>query len=439
MEKFIDLVEIEIESGRGGDGKIAWRREKYEPMGGPAGGDGGRGGSVYLKATNNINTLIDFRFKHYFKAENGNNGESSRRSGASAKDLIILVPIGTLVKRLEKNGEYRIIADLTDPEQMFLVAKGGKGGKGNQHFATASRQAPHFCEPGENSEKYKLQLELKLIAHIGIIGQPNAGKSTLISRLSACKPKIADYPFTTLIPNLGMMKLYGTKSLIIADIPGLIEGAADGAGLGLTFLRHIERTKALIHLIDGMSEDIWQNYLTIKNELQAYNPEILEKREIIVINKIDLLTEDDIERIKTEFKNKLPDLILVFISAVSGQGLDELKNTINALDEKLNLTETKAVEIESVLETETLKSKTSDFKIEFDEERKVFVVEGLIVEGLMRVTNFSSFDSVNHLFYQLKKINLLDELKNCGIKTGDTVLVGNREMIWSDHADNKLI
>jgi GTPase len=439
MEKFIDLVEIEVESGRGGDGKIAWRREKYEPMGGPAGGDGGRGGSVYLKATNNINTLIDFRFKHYFKADNGNNGESSRRTGASAKDLIILVPIGTLVKRLEENGEYKIIADLKDAEQTFLIAKGGKGGRGNQHFATASRQAPHFCEPGEAAEKYKLQLELKLIAHIGIIGLPNAGKSTLISRLSACKPKIADYPFTTLVPNLGMMKLYGTKSLIIADIPGLIEGAADGAGLGLTFLRHIERTNALIHLIDGMSEDFWQNYLIVKKELEAYNTEILEKREIIVINKIDLLDEADIERIKAEFKIKLPNAVLVFISAVSGKGLEELKKTINTLDEELNLTETKALEIESELKAKTFKSKTSDFKIEFDEERKVFIVEGIVVEGLMRVTNFSSFDSVNHLFYQLKKINLLDELKNCGIKTGDTVLVGNREMIWSDHADNKLI
>lgn len=449
MYKFIDLVEIEIEAGRGGDGKVAWRREKYEPMGGPAGGDGGRGGSVYFEASNHLNTLLEFHFNHKFKAANGNNGESSRRTGASGKDLIIKVPVGTVIKALVNNDDERIVADLHFHGQKVLLAKGGRGGRGNQHFATSVKQAPHYCEAGQEGQKMRLKLELKLVAHIGIIGKPNAGKSTLISRLSACKPKIADYPFTTLTPNLGILTLgnsrfddkIASKSFILADIPGLIEGASQGAGLGLQFLRHVERCKVLLHLIDGATEkaeDVLEAYKTIIKEIATFNPDILDKKQQVVINKIDACSSERIDELTKIFERENIKGV-IFISAVSGLGLSELKEQIAKLDEEINLTAIEPFEIDDSASQDMSIKASEDFEIFFDKNRRVFKVHSSAVEGLVRVTNFSDHESVNHLFQKLKKINLLDELKNCGIKTGDTVLVGTREMVWSDFADEKLI
>ncbi len=434
MSKFIDLVEITVQAGRGGDGKVAWRREKYEPHGGPYGGDGGKGSSVWIQATNSLNTLLDFRFKREFTAPNGAGGESARRSGKSAEDLVIKVPVGTVVSIVEEDGEVKVLGDLHADGERLLVAKGGRGGRGNQHFATSTRQAPHFCEPGQDGQFARLKLELKLVAHIGIIGMPNAGKSTLISRLSAAKPKIADYPFTTLTPNLGIIQYGENKSLTIADIPGLIEGASEGIGLGFHFLRHIERTRALIHLIDGATEEpeaCLKAYEMVRTELQKYNPKILEKQEILLINKADSIDEDHKEKINQVFGSKK----ISFISAVTGEGIQDLKNQILQMYD--------SVKEEAVFTPETTNiaeiRKTDDFEIEFDLNKGVFKVDGSFIEGLLRVTNFRDQESVEHLYNQLKKVKLFEELEKCGIKTGDTVLVGNREMVWSHFADDKLI
>ncbi len=427
MNKFIDLVKIKVQAGRGGDGKVAWRREKYEPYGGPYGGDGGRGGSVWLEATNSLNTLLDFRFRHEFEAGNGANGESARRSGKSAEDLIIKVPVGTVIYEIADEAEEEIlIGDLSKDGQRLLVARGGRGGRGNQHFANSIRQAPHFCEPGQAGLKTKLKLELKLVAHIGIIGLPNAGKSTLISHLSACKAKIGDYPFTTITPNLGIVKLHDNKSLTIADIPGLIEGAAEGKGLGFHFLRHIERTKVLIHLIDSLSDDPQENYQIVRKELAAYNEEILQKQEIIALNKIDALLPEQLEELKQIFPKAL------FVSAATGQGLEALKQILSQIQPE------EIKEFPAEENKENIKN-TENFVLKFDQRKGFYRIESELVEGLMRVTDFQNRDSVEHLFKQLKKVNIFEELTNCGIKTGDTVLIGKREMIWSDFADEKLI
>jgi GTPase len=433
MAKFIDLVNIEVFSGRGGDGKVAWRREKYVPNGGPAGGDGGHGGSVWLEASTGLNTLLDFHFRHEFKAQDGEGGGSSRKSGRTAEDLIIKVPVGTVVSTL--GGQEQIIADLSHVGQKLLVAKGGRGGRGNQHFATSTRQAPHFCEPGEPGQHLKLKLELKLVAGVGIIGLPNAGKSTLISRLSAAKPKIADYPFTTLVPNLGMLQLAPEKSVTIADIPGLIEGASQGIGLGFQFLRHVQRTKVLVHLLDASLEDISQikkNYQIVLNELKSYDPEILEKKQILVINKIDACTPQKLDEIKELFAGQE----LLFISAVSGAGLQELKNKFLQTPELFEETHFEKI-IENQESLEKIKY-AANFEVSFNEEKNVYQIAGPLVEGWVRVTDFKEIESVNHLFRQLKKVKLFEELEKYGIKTEDTVLVGNREMVWSDLAQEKL-
>src|ERR1700761_658455 len=293
--QFIDEAAITLEAGNGGDGIIAWRREKYVPKGGPAGGDGGRGGDVYLEATPNVGTLVDFRFKKIFRADSGNAGSQNNKSGKAGDDLIIAVPVGTLVYRApidaEGNaGQERLFADMSDPMQRTLVAKGGRGGLGNQHYATSARQAPHFAEKGDKGERCSLRLELKLLADAGLIGLPNAGKSTLLSVVSAARPKIADYPFTTLEPQLGVVRIDEESSFVLVDVPGLIEGASEGAGLGDRFLRHVERTRVLIHLLDGAKplDDVLAEKETIEKELAAWNPALPLKPTMLVVTKLDL-------------------------------------------------------------------------------------------------------------------------------------------------------
>ncbi len=325
MEKFVDRVKIYVRGGKGGDGAVAFLREKYRPKGGPAGGDGGKGGNVILVATNSKHTLLDFKYKKHFIAEDGQSGKGKKMHGKDGEDLIIYVPVGTIVKDA-KTGE--VICDLVREGQKCVVAKGGKGGRGNARFATPTNQAPVYAEKGEPGEERWIILELKLIADVGLVGFPNAGKSTLLSRLTRANPKIADYPFTTLSPNLGVMELDWDRRLVIADIPGLIEDAHKGAGLGHEFLRHIERTKFLAHVIDVSDfreRDPIEAFNAINRELELYSPELAKKPQIIVANKIDALSDRNLlKELEEYFKNKGYEFYAV--SALTGEGLDKLRD-----------------------------------------------------------------------------------------------------------------
>ena len=325
--KFVDKAKIHVKAGDGGNGCVAWRREKFVPLGGPAGGNGGKGGDVILKADSRLQTLMDFKYKIHFKAERGQHGSGSNKHGKAGEDLIIKVPVGTVVKDAE-TGE--VIADLTKEGQEVVVAKGGKGGKGNAAFKTSTNQAPDYAEEGEKGEEKWIELELKLLADVGIIGFPNAGKSTLISVLSNARPKIADYPFTTLSPVLGVVKLDIGKSLVLADIPGLIEGASQGAGLGHEFLRHIERTKFLLHVIDisdFREREPLEAFEIINKEMEQYSPELTKKPQIVVGNKIDILSDkEEINRLKKAFEEK--GYRFIPVSLATKEGIDELKKAL---------------------------------------------------------------------------------------------------------------
>ncbi len=318
--QFIDQVKIEVQAGDGGDGIVAFRREKYVPAGGPAGGNGGKGGSIILQAVDNLQTLLDFRYARLFKADNGKRGGPNNCTGASGKDLILEVPCGTMVYDLETNA---LIADLIEPNDTFTVAEGGKGGLGNKHFLSNRNRAPEHALPGLEGEHKELQLELKLLAEVGIIGLPNAGKSTLISSLSSAKPKIADYPFTTLVPNLGVVRKPTGDGTVFADIPGLIEGASSGIGLGHDFLRHIERTRLLLHLVDLNSEDPLVDFEIIQGELLAYGHSLVDRPQIIGLNKIDSVDEQTQAEIAQQFE-AITNHPVFLISAVAGQGCDRL-------------------------------------------------------------------------------------------------------------------
>ena len=322
--KFIDEVDIEVISGDGGKGFVGYRREKYVPLGGPDGGDGGEGGNACFIGDENYNTLMHFRGLKTFRAEEGGNGAGSNMQGACGKDMILKVPVGTLIYHKETGD---LLCDITEHGQIFKAAEGGRGGKGNAHFKTSTNQAPRFAQNGEPGTAIPIHLELKLLADIALIGLPNAGKSTLISAISSAKPKIADYPFTTLEPNLGVVAL-GEKTLVVTDIPGLIEGAAEGKGLGIKFLKHIERTSALVHLIDcSMFIDEYEAieaYTTVRNELEKFNPALLNKIEIVCLTKIDAMTEEEIEKFRSSMEESLDRKVLP-ISGVSGRNIDILK------------------------------------------------------------------------------------------------------------------
>lgn len=325
--KFVDEVKIYVKAGHGGSGCVSFRREKFVPKGGPDGGDGGKGGDVIFKATESHHTLLDLKYKQHQTAKNGGHGSGNHRTGKSADDLVVPVPVGTIFKNFETGEE---LADLSKAGQTFIAARGGIGGKGNAHFTTSTHQTPRFAQEGMEGEEFTLKLELKLLADVGIIGFPNAGKSTFISRVSAAKPKIADYPFTTMTPHLGVVKYSDGKSFVIADIPGLISGAHEGLGMGDKFLKHVERTSVLLHIIDISVEphtDAWSNFTTINKELKNYNTELIEKPQIVSLNKIDL--PDVKERVKKEvalFKKK--GIILHPFSAVTGEGIKEILNQI---------------------------------------------------------------------------------------------------------------
>jgi GTP-binding protein len=325
MARFVDQAKIFVKAGDGGSGCVSFRREKYVPRGGPDGGDGGDGGDVILIAHPQIHTLYDFHHQVHFRAENGRPGMGKKMKGRDGEDLLLKVPVGTVVKDAE-TGE--ILGDLVKPGERLIVAKGGKGGRGNAHFATPVRQAPRFAEPGTPGEERWLILELKLIADVGLVGFPNAGKSTLLSRLSSAKPKIADYPFTTLEPNLGVVRLPEGETFIVADIPGLIEGAHRGVGLGHEFLRHIERTRVLLYMLDiSREKEVWQDFQVLQKELEHYNPSLLKKDFLIALNKIDLLAPEKRKEKLEEIKESFPEDLrkrLIFLSAVTGEGIQEL-------------------------------------------------------------------------------------------------------------------
>ncbi len=323
--KFVDHAKIYVRSGDGGPGHISFRREKYVPKGGPDGGNGGKGGDVVLKVNPHMNTLLDFKYKRHYKAEKGNEGGGSRKTGKSGKTVYIKVPKGTVVKDA---GTSETIADLTEDEQEFVVAEGGIGGRGNAEFATSTNQAPRYADPGRPGEEKEILLELKLLADAGLVGLPNAGKSTLISVISAARPKIADYPFTTLVPNLGIVRVGHYKNFTVADIPGLIEGAHQGKGLGIQFLRHVERTRALVFLIDCMSDEPKRDYEVLKNELIKYNPEMRLKKSIICISKIDVLDTDSRKELLKNINFGDTKIPVMMISSVANDGLEEMKMKI---------------------------------------------------------------------------------------------------------------
>ncbi len=322
--QFIDLAEVEVESGSGGDGMVAFRREKYVPAGGPAGGNGGKGGSVLFTAVENLQTLLDFRYNRRFKAENGTKGGSKNCTGASGEDLIVEVPCGTMIYDTEND---ELLVDLVEPGQTFKIVAGGKGGLGNAHFLSNSNRAPEYALPGQPPQQKRIRLELKLLAEVGIIGLPNAGKSTLISALSAARPKVADYPFTTLVPNLGVVRKPSGDGTLFADIPGLIEGASEGAGLGHDFLRHIERTRVLLHLVEATSEDPIGAYETIQQELIAYNDTLATRPQILALSKIDAVDDEEVAAIAQALSEAAQQQVFL-ISSATRTGLDPLLNQV---------------------------------------------------------------------------------------------------------------
>lgn len=419
--QFLDKTKIRIVSGRGGNGMVAWRREKYVDKGGPAGGDGGKGGDVYLIADENMSTLMDFKYKSVFKAQSGENGGIKNCHGHWAKDLFIKVPIGTVVKDV-KTGN--IIADLTQHEQKVLVAKGGRGGRGNARFATSQKRAPQFCEPGEPPIERELILELKLIADVGLLGMPNAGKSTFISRISSAKPKIADYPFTTLIPNLGVVRKHSGDGYVVADIPGLIEGASDGVGLGHDFLRHVERCRFLVHIVDITEENPIENYEKINLELKKHSEKLANLYQIIALNKIDSVDEGKKQELYNEFKNRSKDVFL--ISAVTGENLEDL---LNFMSQKVDEIEKPQSEI--VVEEDSGAYNNDDSAFEIVKAAKdVYIISGGKIGRLAQVTDERNSEQVIRFQNILTGMGVFDKLKEMGIKDGDTVITGHLEFAY---------
>ena len=418
---FTDYVRIHAEAGKGGNGAISFRREKYVAAGGPDGGDGGKGGDVYFKVDKDANTLIEFRYKKKFKAENGQNGEGGHRYGKSGQDLYIPVPIGTVVK---DSATDEVLADLSEPEEVALILKGGRGGKGNSHFATSTRQAPRFAQDGEPGEEKDLTLELKLLADVGLIGFPNVGKSTFLSVVTSATPKIANYHFTTIEPNLGVVKSKYGDSFVIADIPGIIEGASQGVGLGIQFLRHIERTRLLLHFIDVSGTEgrnPVDDYYKVNEELKQYSEKLAKRTQIIVANKIDSMQDsnlyEDLEKVAKEHNQKI-----FKISGVTGEGVEELMNYVSKTLK--TLPKENLIEIKEKEKVYTLKDE-EDFTI--TREKGVFVVKGEKVDSIMRKVNIGDYESLFYLHRKLDEIGLNQALKKQGIKDGDIVKISEHE------------
>lgn len=412
---FVDYAKITIKSGDGGNGAATFRREKYVAAGGPDGGDGGRGGDIYFEVDPNANTLIDFRYTKKFKAENGQNGSGSHRFGKSGDDCIVKVPLGTIVKDAETG---KVIVDLSKPGQKELILKGGRGGKGNSHFATSTRQAPRFAIDGEKGKEKEVILELKLLADVGLVGFPNVGKSTILSRVTAATPKIADYHFTTIDPNLGVVKTEHGDSFVLADIPGIIEGASEGIGLGTQFLRHVERTRLLLHVLDiagTEGRNPIDDFNKINDELKKYSEKLAGRKQIIVANKADSM-QDDSNFKELEKLAKEKNMEIFKISAVTGEGLNELFNHVAQIIKTLPREEVVDIEDRIVY---TLEDEADEFTIEIVDGE--FIVEGPAVERLMGRVNIGDNESYNYMERMLKKLGIEDALREKGVKEGDTV------------------
>lgn len=422
---FTDYAKITIKSGNGGDGAVTFRREKYVAAGGPDGGDGGRGGSIYFRVDPNANTLIDFRYSKKFKAQSGENGSGANRYGKAGEDLYIDVPIGTIIKDAETG---KIVADLSKEGQEELVLKGGRGGKGNTHFATSTRQVPRFAQAGEEGEEKEVILELKLLADVGLLGFPNVGKSTFLSMVTDAKPKIANYHFTTIEPNLGVVKTKNGDSFVIADIPGIIEGASDGVGLGIQFLRHVERTRLLLHVIDVSGTEgrnPVEDYHTINEELKKYSKKLSERKQIIVANKTDIM-QDETGYKELEKLAKEKGIEIYKISGATGEGVKELLDRVSKVLKTLPKEELVEVEERVVYTLE------EDDKNQFivRKEKDMFIVEGKAINRLMGRINIDDNESMYYFQKSLKKLGIEDELEKQGIKEGDTVKILNWTFEW---------
>ena len=420
---FTDYVKILIKSGDGGDGAVTFRREKYVAAGGPDGGDGGNGGSIYFQVDPNANTLIDFRYNKKFKAQNGENGSGSNCYGKKGEDLYINVPIGTIIKDAETG---KVVADLSKEGQVELVLKGGHGGKGNSHFATSTRQAPRFAQGGEKGEEKEIILELKLLADVGLLGFPNVGKSTFLSVVTAARPKIANYHFTTIDPNLGVVKTKTGNSFVIADIPGIIEGASEGVGLGIQFLRHVERTRLLLHVVDASGlegRNPVEDYYTINEELKKYSEKLVTRKQILVANKIDVMQDEELLKELEELAKK-ENIELFKISGVTGEGVE---NLINRVEQVL-----KELPHEELIEEEEKIVYTLEEKEDFTvtKEKDKFLVEGKAVYRIMSRVNMEDNESLYYFHKCLENTGINSKLKEMGIQEGDIVKMLDWEFEW---------
>lgn len=424
---FIDTAKVFIKSGKGGDGAISFRREKYVPLGGPDGGDGGRGGSIIFQVETGITTLLDFKYKKKFIAESGSNGGGQKCYGKDGENLYIKVPMGTIIREAESN---KIIADLSHKGQELVLLRGGKGGKGNVKFATPTKQAPHYAEPGMPGDELNIILELKLLADVGLLGFPNVGKSTLLSMTTKAKPKIANYHFTTLNPNLGVVAVDGIEPFVMADIPGIIEGAAEGVGLGIQFLRHIERTRLLIHIVDisGVEgREPFEDFVKINEELKKYSVKLWDRPQIVVANKTDMLYD---ESIFEDFKKKVQEMGFdkVFkMSAATNEGVDAVMKEAARMLKEIPITELEISEDEMYIPEE--KKFTYDISVESNEEEgyNVYVVEGTFVDRLLSAVNVNDADSLRYFHKVLRNKGIFDELREMGIEDGDMVRLNDFE------------
>ncbi len=416
---FFDEARICVQAGRGGDGCVSFRREKFEPFGGPNGGNGGRGGSVYLIADPNINTLIEFKKRSHFKAERGEHGRGKSQHGKAGQDCVIPVPLGTVVRDFESG---QLIADLTYPGQTVVVARGGRGGRGNEMFKSSTNQAPRIAERGEPGEARWITLELKLIADAGLVGMPNAGKSTFLASVSAARPKIADYPFTTLEPVLGVVTV-DDDTFVLADIPGLIEGAHKGSGLGHKFLRHIERTRVLIHVLNGLSDSPTRDYEQIRQELALFDERLSQKPEIVVLNKIDL---PDVQARWVEWQQEFArrGVELLAMSAATGQG------TKAVVRKAMDLLKSLPSEHAQVEETVVFEGPKEEPSFEISRVGDAWLVRGPRIERLVAMTNFNYGEAIDRFQRILDKMGVLQELRERGVEVGDTVILGDVEMEW---------
>lgn len=419
---FYDYAKVNVKAGDGGNGIVAFRREKYVPKGGPAGGDGGSGGSIILRADEGLRTLIDFRYQTHYKGKRGDHGSGAKQHGRSADDIVLRVPVGTVVRDADTK---KLLGDLRHHGQEIVVAQGGRGGRGNARFVSSTHRAPAFAENGEKGEERWITLELKLLADVGLVGFPNVGKSTIISRVSAAKPKIANYHFTTLEPNLGMVRVDAGRSFVVADVPGLVEGAAEGAGLGHRFLRHVERTRVLVHVVDlsgSEGRDPLEDLAVIRGELERYAPQLNEKPMVIVANKVDLMSDEDRESALARLQEAYPDVRIFSMSAATDSDLNELVYHLADVLDEIGPVEYSEEDFEPV-EEETSKKKEAPFRV-IKVAPDAYEVVGPEIEGLVNRTQFERDEAVERFMKILDNMGIEKALRAAGIQDGDTVIVG---------------